>query len=105
MPADLAVGGGTLTLDPDEVETSPAAMTLDPSEVEDAPSGRQNASTSSAPAQPLPTPQTAGGGSRYEANIPNPVPRVPITPLVPAGAVGPSTLIKYTHSVESRCRM
>ena len=63
---------GVLTLDPDEVETSPAATALDPSEVEDAPS--QSVSSS---AQPLPTPETAGGGSRYEANIPNPFPRPP----------------------------
>jgi hypothetical protein len=76
--------GGVLTLDPDEVETSPAAKALDPSEVEDAPSPRQNSLAQSASAgQPLPTPQTAGGGSRYEANIPNPLPRLP------AGATGP----------------
>ena len=80
MPADQAAGGGTLTLDPDEVETSSAAATLDPSEVEDAPS--QGAS-SSAPAQPTPTPQTSGGGSRYEANISNPAPRPSINPLQP----------------------
>ena len=30
--------GGVMTLDPDEVETSPAVKTLDASEVEDAPS-------------------------------------------------------------------
>ena len=45
MPFDQSAGA--LTLDPDEVETSPAAMSLDPSEVEDAPS--QSVSSSAQP--------------------------------------------------------
>ena len=55
--------GGVMTLDPDEVETSPAVKTLDASEVEDAPSVRQAQSSDSSSQQP--------------------------TPSLPAGAVGP----------------
>ena len=55
--------GGVMTLDPDEVETSPAVKTLDASEVEDAPSLRQTQSSDSSSQQP--------------------------TPSLPAGAVGP----------------
>src|ERR1700739_1799611 len=43
---------GVLTLDPDEVETSPVAKALDPSEVEDAPSTRQSAPTQPAASSP-----------------------------------------------------
>jgi len=89
MASDQGGSGGVLTLDPDEVETSPAAKALDPSEVEDAPRPRQSSLAQTAsPEAPLPTPQTAGGGSRYEANIPNPAPRPPITqPAGPSGAL------------------
>src|ERR1700734_3467314 len=78
--------GGVMTLDPDEVETSPAVKTLDASEVEDAPSVRQGSSSqSSDSSSQQTTPETASGsGSMYESNAPNPRPSI-----APAGAVGP----------------
>src|SRR5580658_1766287 len=40
MALDQSGNAGVIALDPDEVETSPAAKTLDQSEVEDAPGAR-----------------------------------------------------------------
>ncbi len=79
MAFDQAGGPGVMTLDPDEVETSPSEKALDASEVEDAPSLRQSGSAQSAdsaPGQALPTPQVN-------------LPRSPITQSQPAGAGGP----------------
>src|SRR3984885_11953252 len=83
--------GGVMTLDPDEVETSPAVKTLDASEVEDAPSVRQGSSSqSSDSSSQQTTSETASGSvSMYESNAPNPMPRPAVTSPLPAGAVGP----------------
>src|ERR1700722_19801523 len=62
--------GGVMALDPDEVETAPAAKTLDPSEVEDAP-GQSAMQSSDATSQQTTPETTPGSGSMYEANAPN----------------------------------
>ena len=75
MAFDQTGSAGVMTLDPDEVETSPAEKALDASEVEDAPSCAQNASTQSAdssPAQSLPTPPLPAGAVGPLPGIPQP---------------------------------
>ena len=70
MAFDQTGSAGVMTLDPDEVETSPTEKALDPSEVEDAPSVRQSASTQSAASsseQSLPA-----GGTGPLPGIPQP---------------------------------
>ena len=57
-----------MTLDPDEVETSPVEKALDPSEVEDAPGPRQSAPTQSAASSP---------GQLLPAGATGPLPGIP----------------------------
>ena len=74
MAFDQTGSAGVMTLDPDEVETSPTEKALDASEVEDAPV-RQSASTQSAdssPEQSLPTPPLPAGAVGPLPGIPQP---------------------------------